>query len=352
MIVPEAGRRIVLQELHNGHWGMTRMKSLARMYVWWLGIDLDIEQLVHKFNECQSMQSTPMVAPLHPWKWPTRPWSRLHLDFAGPFLGKMFLILINSHSKWIEAFCTPNATTTTVIEVTFARFGLPDTIVSDNGPCFVSEEFKQYLQQNGIKQITSAPYHPATNGLAERAIQVVKRGLKKVMDGTIQARIARVLFTYRITPQSTTGISPAELLMGRRPKSRLDLLKPSVSLHVENKQYQHKKDHDKVAKSRSFQAEQPVYVKNNGAGDTWLKGKIIKSTGAVSYRVKLEDGREWCCHQDHLHRAELVNQPSITVSMGSIATSDFTTESAETQDDNTTATENSTAAASSESPTA
>ena len=77
-----------------------------------------------------------------------------------------------------------------------------------------------------------------------------------------------------------------------------------------------------------------------------------ESTRPVSYCVKLEDGREWRCHQNHLRRAELVNQPSITVSMGSIATSDFTTESAETQDDNTTATENSTAAASSESPTA
>ena len=169
------------------------MKSLACMFVWWPGLDSDIEQIVRKCDECQSVQSSPPLAPLHPWKWPTCPWSRLHLNFAGSLFGKMFLILIDSHSKWIEAFCTTNATANTVIEAlrsTFAQFGLPDTVVSDNGPCFVSQEFRQYLQQNGIKQITAAPYYPATNGLVERAVQVVKRGLKKVKDGSIQTRTA------------------------------------------------------------------------------------------------------------------------------------------------------------------
>ena len=109
VVVPEAARKVILYELHNGHWGMSRMKSLARMFVWWPGLDSDIEQIVRKCEECQSVQSSPPLAPLHPWKWPTRPWSRLHLDFAGPLFGKMFLILIDPHSKWIEAFCTTNA---------------------------------------------------------------------------------------------------------------------------------------------------------------------------------------------------------------------------------------------------
>ena len=224
----------------------------------------------------------------------------------------MFLILIDLHSKWIEAFCTTNATANTVIEAlqsTFARVGLPDTVVSDNGPCFDSQEFRQYLQQNGIKQIMAAPHHhPATNGLAERAVQVVKRGLKKVKDGSIRTRIARILFTYRITPQSTTGVSLAELLMGRRPKSRLDLLKPNVSDHVEKKQYQHKQDHDRLAKSRVFSTGQQVYVKNNEACSVWLKGPIIETTGPVSFCVQLEDGQGWLCHQDHLRHAEPITQ--------------------------------------------
>ena len=85
----------------------------------------------------------------------------------------MYLIIIDAHSKWIEAICTPSATSAAVIEelrVLFAQFELPDTIVTDNGTCFVSAEFKAYLTKNRIKQITSAPYHPATNGMAERAV--------------------------------------------------------------------------------------------------------------------------------------------------------------------------------------
>ena len=160
----------MLTELHEGHPGCTRMKGLARMYVWWPGISKDIENTVRHCSECQQHQSTPPVAPLHPWAWPTCPWARLHLDYAGPVQGKMILVLIDAHSKWIEAVCTPSATSSVVIEelrTLFAQFGIPETIVSDNGLCFVSAEFEAFLENNGIKHITSAPYHPASNGLAE-----------------------------------------------------------------------------------------------------------------------------------------------------------------------------------------
>ena len=111
-------------------------------------MDADIEKLVQGCSECQAIQSSPPVAPLHPWKWPARSWARLHLDFAGPFLGKMFLVLIDVHSKWIEVFCTSAATSAVVIEElgsVFARFGLPETVVTDNGTSFVSAEFEKFL---------------------------------------------------------------------------------------------------------------------------------------------------------------------------------------------------------------
>ena len=131
----------------------------------------------------------------------------------------MFLVLIDSHSKWIETFCTPTASSAVVIEelrTVFAQFSSPDTVVTDSGSCFVSEEFKAFLCKNGVRHVTSAPYHLATNGLAERAVQIVKKGLKKVTEGTIRSRLAQLLFAYRIMPHSTTGVSPSELLLGRR----------------------------------------------------------------------------------------------------------------------------------------
>ena len=97
---------------------------------------------------------------MHTWKWPTPPWARLHLDFAGPVKRTLYLIIVDAHFKWTEAINTPSATSTAVIEelhVLFAQFGLPDTIVSDNGSRLVSAEFKSFLNKNGIKQITSAP---------------------------------------------------------------------------------------------------------------------------------------------------------------------------------------------------
>lgn len=110
----------------------------------------------------------------------------------------------------------------------FSRFELAEMVVTNNGTCFVSSEFKVFLQGNGVKHTMSAPYHLVSNGLAERVVQTVKQGLKKVKDGTMSSRLAKVLFTYCITPQSITGLASAELMLGRRPHTCLDLLKPNM----------------------------------------------------------------------------------------------------------------------------
>lgn len=115
------------------------------------------------------------MAPLIPWKWPSRPWCRLHIDYAGPFLGHMWFLIIDAHSKWLEIFQMQSTTSTATIQClrdTFARYGLPERIVSDNAPNFVSAEFSHFLKQNGIKHTTSVSYHPASNGLAERAVKM------------------------------------------------------------------------------------------------------------------------------------------------------------------------------------
>lgn len=193
VVVPQSCRETVLAELHEGHPGASRMKSLARMYVWWPGSTADIENAVRQCSQCQQHQSSPPVAPLQPWSWPTRPWARLHLDYAGPVEGKMILIIIDAHSKWIEAISTPGATSSVVIDELrslFAKFGIPETVVTDNGTCFVSSEMESFLRRNGVKHLTSAPYHPSSNGFAKRAVQVVKKGLKKVKTGSMKSIIS------------------------------------------------------------------------------------------------------------------------------------------------------------------
>ena len=87
------------------------MKSLARCYVWWPAIDREQEEMVQKCDTCQ-LQKSPPAAPLHPWKWPENQWNHIHIDYAGPFLGKMFLIAVDATSKWIETHIM-NTTTST-----------------------------------------------------------------------------------------------------------------------------------------------------------------------------------------------------------------------------------------------
>ena len=137
-------------------------------------MDSEIEGLVKTCSECQVHCPAPPTSPIRLWLWPSRPWSRLHQDFAGPFMGHMFLIVIDAHSKWLEVRLMPSTTSSSVIatlRTIFAQFGLPARIVTDNGRNFTSAEFDAFLHNNGIKHMKSSPYHPSSNGLAERAVQ-------------------------------------------------------------------------------------------------------------------------------------------------------------------------------------
>ena len=129
------------------------MKGLACSYVWWPKLDSEIEQKVRDCTFCQSHRNSPPVAPLHPWDWMTHPWSRLHIDYAGLYQGHMFLVVIDSHTKWLEVFPVKAATSFHTIEklrMLFSSFGLPHKIVSDNGSVFTSQEFQDFMQSNGI----------------------------------------------------------------------------------------------------------------------------------------------------------------------------------------------------------
>ena len=280
VVIPKNCRTTVLKELHETHQGASKTKSLARSYVWWPKMDSDIEEMVKNCNVCQETRPAPPAAPLHPWEWPTQPWNRLHLDFGGPFMGYMFLVLIDAHSKWIDAQMMQSITASKTIEklrIVFSSHGLPRKVVTDNGPTFVSEEFKTFMKGNGIKHVTTAPYHPSSNGQAERAVQIVKQALRSGEGNNVQEKLSKFLFTYRITPHSTTRLPPTELLMGRRPRSRLDMLFPDVGRTVVNAQEKQKKYHDNSKKLRIFSVGDKVLAKNfRSSRPKWLVGEVVK----------------------------------------------------------------------------
>ena len=163
-----------------GHLGIVKMKKVARSYAWWPGIDRDIEILVKSFNGCLQTRNKPSPVSLHPWQLAERPWQWIHIDFAGLLMQKMFLNVIDSFSKWPEVIVmksTPATKTIDELRCLFSRWGILEQIVSDNGPQFKSDKFKQFLSENGITHLTTAPFFPATNGQAERFVQTITKAL-------------------------------------------------------------------------------------------------------------------------------------------------------------------------------
>ncbi|CAC5387865.1 unnamed protein product [Mytilus coruscus] len=244
VIIAQPGREAMLNELHQGHPGIARMKSLGRSYIWWPGMDNDLELTVVNCYSCQENRKLPPEAPLHPWEYPSHPWSRIHIDFAGSFMNKSFLIMVDAYSKWIDIHVMNSTTSEATIakrQQTFATHGLCDLIISDNGAAFTSKEFTDYVKSN--------------------AVQSFKEDMKKIKEGTVQEKLNRFLFNYRITPQTTTGLAPSELLMKRKLKSRLDLVFPNIEKRVQERQ-QKQKHHDKKSVNRQINVGQGVFARN------------------------------------------------------------------------------------------
>ena len=304
VIIPAKYQSSIIAELHGGHVGVARMKELARSYIWWPKIDSHLEEAVKNCDQCLQNSRAPSRGELHPWEWPSQPWHRLHLDYAGPIENKYYLVLVDAYSKWVEIFQTngPNSKETIKhLKHCFCTMGLPVTIVSDNGPCFTSAEFKDFLANNGIRQVTSAPYKPSTNGLAEKMVQTFKTMLKKSKE-PISVCLDKFLFKYRVTPHSTTGVSPAELLFKRKLRCRLNLLSPYewIGSKVSKQQESQKRNYSTSPRKFNVEPQSNVVVRNYGLGSKWLPGIVEERTGPVSYRCRLPDGSLARRHQDQI----------------------------------------------------
>ena len=157
MVIPPHFRKQFIDDLLDQHPGMCRMKALVRSYFWWPKLDKEIEMKVRSCGVCQAVQNGPPAAPLLPWNWPSQPWQRIHIDHF-EFQKNFYLVVIDSHSKWIEVVPTKRMTATSTIEILrklFSSYGLPETLVSDNGPGFASKEFEEFAKANGIRHFGS-----------------------------------------------------------------------------------------------------------------------------------------------------------------------------------------------------
>ncbi|XP_034289829.1 uncharacterized protein K02A2.6-like isoform X1 [Pantherophis guttatus] len=186
MVIPATLQPSVLECLHESHPGIVRMKGLSRSYIWWPKIDWDITAWVASCQKCQRSRPAEPISPPQEWGSPKAPWSRIHIDFVGPYMGRTFLIVVDAYSKWVEIVLMTSTTSEAVIQVLrrmFATHGLPDVLVLDNGPQLTSTTFQLFLTL-GIRHAQIAPFHPAGNGLAERAVQSAKEALARLGPGS------------------------------------------------------------------------------------------------------------------------------------------------------------------------
>lgn len=297
VVVPQSLQSEVLQELHVGHLGMSKMKSVARSCVWWPGLDKAIEGACRACDSCMSTSNDPTVANHHPWLPTSRPYQRIHIDYAGPIEGgHMLLVIVDSFTKWPEVCITKSTSSYSTINLLrpiFARWGIPEELVSDNGPQFCSTEFGAFTAHLGIRHKRGAPYHPATNGLAERFVQTVKKGLKAASSegSDLHYRLSQFLMAYRNAPHSTTGQSPAQLMLGRPLRSRLDSVKPEfVSKQLEIAQN---------TQIRDMEIGANVWVRCYLGAVKWKQGIVLDKIGPLCYYVEVE-GKKWKRHIDQL----------------------------------------------------
>ncbi|CAI6355727.1 unnamed protein product [Macrosiphum euphorbiae] len=248
------------------------MKAVARSYFWWPGLDKEIESYVKSCEVCVSCQASPVVDRQAKWAEAVGPLDRVHLDFL--YLNnKNYLVWIDAFTKWPEVIEMSKMNSGYLIEKLreiFGRFGLPNKIISDNGPQFRSSEFIEFCKQNGIVFYTSPPFHPATNGAAENAVKSLKRGIYKALKDkinkgvTVSTLINRYLFMYRNSPHWTTNECPAKLMFGRKLKTRNEVFKEGDVVYARDFSNPNKKKLGKGSDRRSLEefSKYDDYIKN------------------------------------------------------------------------------------------
>ena len=299
VVIPESLRLPILRQFHAGHPGIVRMKSLARSYVYWPNMDSHIETLVKNCSRCMIASKNPPRITPQPWPTPDKAWERVHIDFAGPMNGVMYMVVVDAYSKWPEIIPMTHASSTNTIEALrriFCQHGFPETMVTDNGTQFTSAQFQEFCLLKGIQHVKSPPYHPQSNGQAERFVDTFKRALLKSRgEGTTEENLQTFLLAYRITPNAATkdGLSPSELLMGRRIRTSFDLLKPLKATHESS---QH------TMESGVFKQGERIYARDYRNGHhNWVEAIVVRRIGSVLYEVRV--GRyTWTRHKNQIRR--------------------------------------------------
>lgn len=324
-IVPLSLRKTLVVLAHEDHQGIGRTKQRLRELYWFPGMDEMAQSYAAGCTLCPELDRTAktFAAPLQPVPLPTAPWTKLGLDIVGPFETATWncryaITLTDYYTKWPEVAFTPSITTETVISFlksTFSRYGNPECVVTDNGPQLISTAMSTFFTERNIKHTRVSVYHPASNGAVERFNRVLKGVVQSaiVQNTPWKETVTSFLHTYRATPHAMTGVSPFELMYGRKMRTKLAVMPlppcsnrdEEVRNRVSKRQSQMKAYCDKKrgARTPAFKVGDKVRVRiqthvPKGHPKFTHPVQIQKQVGPCTF--ELADGKNW--HSSQLSR--------------------------------------------------
>ena len=311
LVIPPAVRNRMTEEIHASHQGIQASIKRARDSMYWPGMTAQLKDYIEKCDVCRLYSDKQQKETLHSHDVPSTPWSKIGMDIFH-LDDRNYLITVDYFSNYWEIDYLPDMKSETVIykvKAQFARHGIPDCVVSDNGTQFSSEQFAEFSRRWKFKHTTSSPGYPQSNGKSENAVRTAKRLLKKAKADDKDPYLA--MLDFRNTP-GADGSSPVQKLMSRRTKTRLPttqkLLKPRVEKGVSRKIKQQKQkqaaNYNKTAKDmRPLQLGDPVVIYDFQDKIWSTEGMIVKKLPYRSYVVKLRNGRNLRRNRKHLKRA-------------------------------------------------
>ena len=294
LIIPKALRLEVISRIHSSHLGIESCLRKAREFVYWPSMNSDIKEAITKCSICAEYQAKQQKQPMQTHQIPDRPWSHLFSDLFA-LTGKDYIVLVDGYSDFIEVKCLQSTTSATLIQFfkeQFSRHGIPDVLMTDNGPQYASQDFKDFAQEWEFKHISSSPYHSRSNGKAESAVKIVKNLLKKAMADNKDPWLA--LLDCHNTPTAGMKSSLCQRLMSRRTRTLVPvssyLLFPEVidgvSDSLEFKRQKAKSYFDKNAKPLpDLYIGEEVRVSDKKR-KTWQPGKCLEQLSDRSYLVQ------------------------------------------------------------------
>ena len=303
VVVPQSLRKRMVQRIHASHIGVEGCLRRARESLYWPGMSRDIKEEVLKCDFCRTYDNNQPKETLQSHEVLDRPWAKDGVDLF-TLNDRNYLIMVDYFSGFWEVDPLENTKAKAVIrkmKTQFARYGIPDVCMSDNGPQFTSDEFKNFSRTWKFKSITSSPRYPKSNGRVENAVQAAKRLMKKAKKDNFDVYLA--ILDYCNTPTQGTDSTPAQRLMSRRTKALLPttrkLLEPKLVKHhhqkVKRNQQRQAKYYNRGAKDLPcLKQGDTVRVKDYGQNkwkDVSAKAKVLAECGIRSYRVQAEDGR-------------------------------------------------------------